>query len=247
MDFSWVIAGPTCTRYLAALGADVIKVEAPNRPDPGRASELHSVLGQTKRAIALDLKQPEAVQVALDLAARSDLVIENFATGVMDRLGIGEQALREANPNLILVSASGLGRTGPESGRVAYGTLLQCYTGVAALNGHPGRPPRVGMAWLDPMCGLMLALVAAATLFDRQASGRVHPVNFSMVEAMLWTMAKPLIDAQLDALGTPVEARGNASSKYAPHGVYRAHSPTESDDAWLSLAVRNDAKWGRSH
>ena len=236
LDFSWVIAGPTCTRYLAAMGADVIKIEAPNRPDPGRASELHSVLGQTKRAIALDLKQPEAVRIALDLAAESDIVVENFATGVMDRLGIGEEALCEANPNLVLVSASGVGRTGPEADRVAYGTLLQCYTGFAALNGHPGRPPHVGMAWLDPMCGLMLALVSAAAVFDRQATGRVQRVDFSMVEAMLWTMAEPLIDAQLSL---PVEARGNASPQYAPHGIY----PADGDDAWISLVVRDDAEW----
>ncbi len=236
LDFSWVIAGPTCTRYLAAMGADVIKVEAPNRPDPGRASELHSVLGQTKRGITLDLKQPQAVRIALDLAARSDIVIENFATGVMERLGIGTGALRQVNPNLILVSASGLGRTGPEADRVAYGTLLQCYTGFAALNGHPDTPPRVGMAWLDPMCGLMLALVSAAAVYERLTTGRIHRVDFSMVEAMLWTMSEPLIRAQL---GLPVEARGNASEECAPHGVYAA----QGDDAWLSVAVRDDADW----
>ena len=236
LDFSWVIAGPTCTRYLAAMGADVIKVEAPKRPDPGRASELHSVLGQTKRGITLDLKQPQAVQIALDLAARSDRVIENFATGVMERLGIGADALRQVNPNLILVSASGLGRTGPEADRVAYGTLLQCYTGFAALNGHPDTPPRVGMAWLDPMCGLMLALIATAAVFERVTTGRIHRVDFSMVEAMLWTMSEPLIRAQL---GLPVEARGNASEECAPHGVYAA----QGHDAWLSVAVRDDADW----
>ncbi len=236
LDLSWVIAGPTCTRYLAAMGADVIKVEAPGRPDPGRSSELHSVLGQNKRGIVLDLKQPEAVRLALDLAARSDLVVENFATGVLDRLGIGEEALRRVNPNLILVSASGVGRTGPEADRVAYGTLLQCYSGFAGLNGHPGASPRVGMAWLDPMCGLMLALIATAAVFDRQTTGRVHRVDFSMVEAMLWTMAGPLIRAQL---GFPVEARGNASEAYVPHGIY----PAQGDDAWLSLAVRDEAEW----
>src|SRR4026207_1867304 len=85
---SWVIAGPTATRYLAAMGAEVIKIEAPGRGDPGRASELHSVLGQAKRSMVLDLKKPEAVDLARRLAARSDVLIENFATGVMDRLGL---------------------------------------------------------------------------------------------------------------------------------------------------------------
>src|SRR5271166_965310 len=111
LDFSWVIAGPTATRYLAAMGADVIKIEAPGRGDPGRASELHTVLGQAKRSIVLDLKQPEAVDVARSLAEQCDVLVENFATGVMDRLGLGAAALQQRNPELIYVSASGLGRT----------------------------------------------------------------------------------------------------------------------------------------
>src|SRR5690348_14360949 len=93
LDFSWVIAGPTTTRYLAAMGAEVIKIEAPGRGDPGRASEPHTVLGQAKRGIVLDLKQSEAVVVARALAAKSDVLIENFATGVMERLGLGADAL----------------------------------------------------------------------------------------------------------------------------------------------------------
>src|SRR6185437_3584926 len=149
------------------MGAEVIKVEAPGRGDPGRASELHTVLGQAKRGIVLDLKRPEAVALARALAARCDVLVENFATGVMDRLGLGADALRAENPDLIYVSASGLGRTGPEAQAAAYGTLLQCYAGFAGLNRHPGVPPRVGFAWLDPMCGLMLAFVTAAALWRR--------------------------------------------------------------------------------
>ena len=120
LDFSWVIAGPTTTRYLAAMGAEVIKVEAPGRGDPGRASELHTVLGQAKKSIVLDLKKPEAVEIARALAAKSDILIENYATGVMDRLGLGAEALKAVNPDLIYISASGMGRTGPEAqgGRV---------------------------------------------------------------------------------------------------------------------------------
>ncbi len=236
LDFSWVIAGPTTTRYLAAMGAEVIKVEAPGRGDPGRASELHTVLGQAKRGIVLDLKRPEAVAVARALAAKSDVLIENFATGVMDRLGLGAAALQAVNPALVFVSASGLGRTGPESRGVAYGTLLQCYAGFAGLNRHPDVPPRVGFAWLDPMCGLMLAFVSAAALWQRQHGGAVARVDFSMIEAMLWTMAKPLLATQLTGPPKPV---GNGSSRYAPHGVYRCAG----DDAWIAVAVTCDEEW----
>lgn len=238
LDFSWVIAGPTATRYLAAMGAEVIKVEAPGQGDPGRATELHTVLGQAKRGIVLDLKQPAAVEVARGLAVRSDVLIENFATGVMDRLGLGAAALQALNPDLLVVSASGLGRTGPEAKAVAYGTLLQSYAGFAGLNRHPDRPPRIGMAWLDPMCGLLLACAVAAGLWRRRRDGAAARVDFSMIEAMLWTMAEPLLGAQA---GTPPRPRGNASDRNAPHGVYRCAG----DDDWLAIAVTGDDDWRR--
>jgi len=236
LDFSWVIAGPTTTRYLAAMGAEVIKIEAPGRGDPGRASELHTVLGQAKRSVVLDLKKAEAVALARGLAAKSDVLIENFATGVMDRLSLGAEALRALNPDLIYVSASGLGRTGPEAQAVAYGTLLQCYAGFAGLNRHPDVPPRIGFAWLDPMCGLMLAFIVAAGLWHRQRAGGVARIDFSMIEAMLWTMAEPLLATQL---GTPPQPQGNRSNRYAPHNVYRCAG----EDDWIGIVVRSDEEW----
>jgi crotonobetainyl-CoA:carnitine CoA-transferase CaiB-like acyl-CoA transferase len=229
LDFSWVIAGPTTTRYLAAMGAEVIKVEAPGRGDPGRTSELHTVLGQAKRGIVLDLKQHEAVEIARALAERSDVLVENFATGVMDRLGLGAYALRQRNPGLIYLSASGLGRTGPEAHAVAYGTLLQCYAGFAGLNRHPGIAPRVGFAWLDPMCGLMLAFIAAAAIWRRRRTGDTARIDFSMIEAMLWTLAEPLLAAQS---GSPPKPRGNESDHYASHSAWRCAG----DDAWVAIA-----------
>ena len=156
----------------------------------------------------------------------------------MDRLGLGAAAIEEINPRLIYVSASGLGRTGPEAQAVAYGTLLQCYAGFAGLNRHPGVPPRVGFAWLDPMCGLMLAFIAAAALWQRHQHGNVVRVDFSMLEAMLWTMAGPLIEAQLGAQPQPL---GNYSQGYVPHGAYRCSG----DDDWLSLAVTDEKQWRR--
>jgi benzylsuccinate CoA-transferase BbsF subunit len=178
----------------------------------------------------------EGVAVAKALAAECDVLIENFATGVMDRLGLGEGDLQRVNPNLIYVSASGLGRTGPEARAVAYGTLLQCYAGFAGLNRHPNIAPRVGFAWLDPMCGLMLAFLVAAALWHRRKTGNVARIDFSMIEAMLWTMAEPLRQTQL---GAPPQPRGNDSENHFPHGVYRCAG----DDDWLSLAVTDNRQW----
>jgi crotonobetainyl-CoA:carnitine CoA-transferase CaiB-like acyl-CoA transferase len=155
---------------------------------------------------------------------------------VMDRLGLGAEALQRENPDLVYVSASGVGRTGPEARAVAYGTLLQCYTGFAGLNRHPDAAPRVGFAWLDPMCGLMLGFIVGAALWRRQRTGGVARIDFSMMEAMLWTMAEPLLAAQLDAPPRPV---GNASSTHAPHGAYRCAG----NDEWISIAATTDAEW----
>ena len=154
----------------------------------------------------------------------------------MDRLGLGADVLQTLNPNLIYVSASGLGRTGPEAHAVAYGTLLQCYAGFAGLNRHPEIPPRVGFAWLDPMCGLMLAFIVAAGLWQRRRYGGIARVDFSIIEALLWTMAEPLLATQLE---TPPRPQGNHSSRYVPHGVYRCAG----DDDWISIAVISDEQW----
>jgi crotonobetainyl-CoA:carnitine CoA-transferase CaiB-like acyl-CoA transferase len=236
LDFSWVIAGPTTTRHLAAMGADIIKVEAPGRGDPGRASELHTVLGQGKRAIVLNLKSQEAVDIAQRLAGECDILIENFGTGVMERFGLGAKELCAANPNLLYMSASGLGRTGPEAGAVAYGTLLQCYAGFAGLNGQPDAAPRVGFAWLDPMCGLKIAFAAAAWIWNRKAGGGGARIDYSMIEALLWTLAEPILAAQL---GDAPKPEGNASARYAPHGVY----PAKGKDQWIALAIETNEQW----
>jgi crotonobetainyl-CoA:carnitine CoA-transferase CaiB-like acyl-CoA transferase len=113
---------------------------------------------------------------------------------------------------------------------------LQCYAGFAGLNRHPDTPPRVGLAWLDPMCGLMLAFIVAAGLWQRRRAGGVARIDFSMIEAMLWTMAEPLLATQLAA---PPQPRGNESPRHAPHSVYRCAG----EDEWVSLVTTTDAEW----
>jgi crotonobetainyl-CoA:carnitine CoA-transferase CaiB-like acyl-CoA transferase len=154
----------------------------------------------------------------------------------MDRLGLGAAELQALNPDLTYISASGMGRTGPEAKAVAYGTLLQCYAGFAGLNRHPERPPRVGFAWLDPMCGLLLPFLAAASLWRRAHQGGGTRVDLSMVEALLWTLAEPVLEAQTEGSAKP---KGNRDPAMSPHGVY----PCQGEDAWLALAVRGDTEW----
>jgi crotonobetainyl-CoA:carnitine CoA-transferase CaiB-like acyl-CoA transferase len=237
LDLSWVIAGPTTTRYLAALGADVVKVEAPSRPDPGHRSELHAVLGRTKRDVALDLKAPGALDVLRRLVAESDIVVENFATGATERLGLGYDDLRAIREDIVMLSASGLGRTGPDAGHVAYGTLVQCFAGFADLNGYAGRPPVTGFAWSDPLLGLLLPFAATAALHARDDGRGGRRVDLSMAEALLWTMPGTLLEVQRD--GAVPRRLGNTSRDFWPHDVFRAAG----EDEWIAIGVTSDGEW----
>ena len=150
--------------------------------------------------------------------------------------------MRAIKPDLVYVSASGSGRSGPQARGVAYGTLLQSFTGFAGLNRHLGRAPRVGFAWLDPMCGLLLAFSVAAAIWQLRHSGAVARIDLSMIEAMLWTMAQPLLEAQS---GAPPQPQGNRSRSHVPHGAWACAGDDASHDEWISVAIRNDDEWRR--
>ena len=236
LDFSWVIAGPTGTRYLALMGAEVIKIENPSRPDNARAGTLHNVIGQSKLGMSIDLKAEGALAAVQRLVKDTDVVVDNFATGVMERFGLGYEDLCAIRPDIIQLSSSGLGRSGPHSDWVAYGSLLDAYVGFLD-EAEVGRPPKSGMAWIDPLAGLFLGFAVVAALRERDRTGAGRHIDFSMVEAVLWTMTDALACAQIpDAKMHPA---GNDSATHVPHNLYRAMG----DDRWLAIAVTNDEEW----
>ena len=237
LDLSWIIAGPTATRFLAMMGAEVIKVGSARRPDPSTRGAPFQAYNQSKLYASLNISRPEGLELAMRLVSVSDIVIENFAAGVIERLGLGYDALRQAKPDIIMLSSSGTGHSGPDKDYVAYGSLLQYYTGWNAISGYPDSEPIKGGLWADPWVGMELAMVAAAAFNHRAVTGEGNYVDFSMAEALTASIPEALLDYQMnDRVPEPM---GNTDHHHAPHNVYRC----KGDDRWLAIAVTNYEEW----
>jgi crotonobetainyl-CoA:carnitine CoA-transferase CaiB-like acyl-CoA transferase len=238
VDFSWVLTGPICTRILAALGAEVIKVESAARADLSSRDLAWEELNPSKRSITLNLKEGRARDLARALIARSDVVVENFSTGVMDRLGLDYPGLVKVNPRIIMASSSALGRTGPERERVAYGTLIQCFTGWATLSAHPGRPPRTsGGIWTDPLTAVFETVLILAAIWRQRATGVGGFYDLSMAETTICSLPEPILAWCMNQ--EILQPRGNRHPRWAPQGCY----PAAGTDRWIALSVQSDPEW----
>ena len=237
LDLSWIIAGPTATRFLASMGAEVIKVGSARRPDPSTRGPAFQAYNQSKLYASLNLSKPEGLELVKRLLAISDVVIENFAAGVIERLGLGYDVVRAARPDIIMVASSGTGHFGPHTDYVAYGSLLQHYTGWNSISGHPNRAPVTGGLWADPWVGMELAMVTVASLNNRALTGEGQYVDFSMAEALSACLPEAVLDYQMnDRVKEPM---GNRDDWYAPHGVYHCFG----SDRWVAIAVTNGSEW----
>ena len=195
VDLSHAIAGPTCTNMLVELGATVIKVEPPGIGDGFRHYTEHggepmlsipfASINAGKRSIALDLKTPAGIDLLWRLLERADLLVENFRPGVLDRLGLGFDALHARNPRLILVSITGFGQTGPLADRGAYDHIAQAMSGIALLNTGPEGPQKIGMPIIDSFTGYLATIGLLAALRRRDASGVGEHVDVAMLDAAL--------------------------------------------------------------
>jgi crotonobetainyl-CoA:carnitine CoA-transferase CaiB-like acyl-CoA transferase len=239
VEFSWVIAGPMMTRYLAVLGAEVIRVESERRAEFRARGGSFALLNDNKKSCRLDLSNPRARTLALRLVEQADVVVENFGTGVMDRLGLGYEALRQVRPELIVLACSGVGRSGPDREKLAFGTLLQLASGWSLLQGHADEDEIVvGGAWTDPLSAATGAFALLAALHHRRQTGQGTFIDLSMVEATLCGLPESLMDLAMNRR-RPAR-RGNSDRVAAPHGVY----PCRGDDAWVAIAVRDQVEWG---
>lgn len=252
-DFTWVWAGPHATLQLAHLGAEVIRVEALQRPcvtrllppwpdgRPGvNRSGYFNQYNQGKRSIVVDLKTRDGLELAHRLVARSDVAAENFAAGVMDRLGLGYDVLRTLNPAVVMIALSGYGATGPERAFVSYGPAQVPLSGLSSLTGYRGAPPmHVGISYGDPNGGMHGAFAVLAALWHRERTGEGQYIDLSQWETSMVVLPEGIMEAVMN--GTAPERNGNRDPHMAPHGIFRAAG----DDRWIALAVRDDEEWRR--
>jgi crotonobetainyl-CoA:carnitine CoA-transferase CaiB-like acyl-CoA transferase len=250
-DFTQFIAGPTATHLFASLGAQVIKLESIQRPDGIRFASSRTPdvprwweygwvfhgFNAGKRGITLDLKQPAGVELARRLIAGADLVVENFAPGVMEGFGLSWEEIARLNPRAILVRMPAFGLEGPWRDRVGLAQTMEQLTGMAAVTGLPDGPPLLPRGACDGIAGLHAAFAALAALEARERDGRGRLVVCNMAETALNVAAEALVEHA--AYGALVSREGNHSPFAAPQNVYRCSGP----DRWLALSVESDAQW----
>jgi len=206
LDFTQVFAGPFGSYQLALLGADVVKVERPGGEDMRRAPPADDwsrrdmsthwlAISANKRSITLDLKQADAVEIVKRLAGTVDVVMENFRPGVMDKLGIGYEALSAVNPRLIYCAVSGFGHSGPAREQAGYDGKIQAMSGIMSITGHPEMgPTRAGFAVCDALSGMTAAFAVSSALYQRSHTGRGQFVDVAMLDASLAFLSPNVVE-----------------------------------------------------
>lgn len=252
-DFCWAWAGPYGALNLAHLGAEVIRIESNTRMCPTRnippwpnnerginRSGYFNQYNQGKRSLNLDLKKPDGIALAKQLIAKSDIVIENYAAGVMDKMGLGYEVLRTVKPSIIMIALSGYGAVGPEKGYVSYGPPQVALSGMSSLTGYRGGDPaQAGFSYGDPNGGIHGTFSVMCALLHRARTGEGQYIDLSQREACAMLLPEGLMEYAMN--GTQPERNGSRDSYMAPHGVFRS----KGNDRWVSLAVRDEGEWQR--
>jgi crotonobetainyl-CoA:carnitine CoA-transferase CaiB-like acyl-CoA transferase len=242
LDFTWLLAGPYATRILADFGAEVIKVQS-RRTSGGVESNLTGFFNhwnRNKQSITLDMSYLEAREIVLKLTKISDVVIENFSPRVMSNWELNYEKLKEVRPDLIMVSMSGMGRTGPWKDFVAFGPTIQAFSGLTYLTSFTQDSPiGIGYAYADLIAGLYGAFAVLAALEHRDRTGKGQYIDLSEYEAMSTFMGPTLLDIGVNQ--KEVLPQGNQPDYViaAPYGCYRCLG----EDRWCVIAVFEEDEW----
>ena len=260
LDFSRIWAGPHATKLLADMGAEVIKVESirawdPHRmivgsgnlpdgergDDPWNRSGWFNTLHMSKLGVTAEMRHPKGKALIEELVSISDVVIENFRSGLMERRGLGYDALRAIRPDVIMVSMPAFGSAGPWKDFIQYGIGQEQLGGISAMNGYRGEdaPVKSGVNFGDPISGAHAAGAALSALWRRRRTGEGCFIDVSQLESTIMTIGEHLLGFQMNGRRTP--NRGNRHPVYAPHGAY----PCKGDDEWITIAVAGDGEWRR--
>lgn len=251
LDFTWAWAGPHGTYLLACLGAEVIKVESRNRPDHARKRSLaagpsyrgideapwFNDMNPNKLSLSVDLRRPEGIEVIKRLAVHCHAVTENFRPGVLKRLGLSYEILREARPDIIMVSSSLNGADGPEKDYIGYAPNFSALGGISSLTGRAGEPPSAVGGRSDLLSGVYLAFAVVAAICFRQRTGKGLYIDMSSREAMACSAGEAFMEYALT--GRIPKPEGNADEVMAPHNCY----PCQGEERWISIAVGSEAEW----
>jgi benzylsuccinate CoA-transferase BbsF subunit len=250
LDFTWAWAGPQATLLLALMGAEVIKVESKHRLDHSRlrslvagpsmsgpdGSFIFNTLNLNKLSVTLNLSKPEAIEIAKSLAKISDVVAQNMRPGVLERLGLGYEDLKKVKPDIIMLSSSAVGSTGPERLYTGYAPTFAAMGGMAYITGRIGGKPAPLMGTIDLRVGSTGTFAVLAALYHRMRTGEGQHIDLSSAEAVSALMGDAFMDY---AMNRRIQERaGNRDRAMAPHGVYRCL-----DNKWVSIAVGSEEEW----
>jgi crotonobetainyl-CoA:carnitine CoA-transferase CaiB-like acyl-CoA transferase len=246
LDLTRVLAGPYCAMLLGDMGAEVIKIEEPGKGDDTRGwppfaggeSTYFMSVNRNKKSVTLNLKTPEGRELLKKLARKSDVLLENFRTGTMEKLGLGYATLAKLNPKLVYCAISGFGESGPESHRGGYDLIVQAESGVMDLTGFPDGPPvKVGNSIADLVAGMSGAHGVTLALLARRRTRRGQKVEVAMLDVMA-SLLTYQAGMYLNAGRTPAR-RGNEHPSIVPYEVFKAA------DGYLALGVANNSLWER--
>ena len=248
VELGTLIAGPFAGRLLGDMGARVVKIEDPGRPDPLRTwgqgerdgrRHFWTVHARNKESITLDLRCPDGAAIFLDLVARADVVVENFRPGTLEKWGLGPDRLHEVNPGLVIGRVSGYGQTGPQATRAGYASVAEGVSGLRHLNGFPDRPPpRMALSIGDTLGGMFAVQGILAALLARTTTGRGQVVDVALTESCLAVQESVIPD--FDAAGVVRGPSGTRLEGIAPSNLYRA-----SDGVWVIIAANQDTVFRR--
>ena len=238
-DFTQVVQGPYATMLMAMMGAEVLKMETASRY-PGDSRDLGPFVRNniSKKSISIDFKHPKGVALAKEIVKVSDLVTENFGTGVIERLGLGYEDLKKVKPDVIMLCSTGLGRRGPYKNAIGYYAEVANFAGLSYLSGYKeGKPGQVAGIWADHLTGMLIVFAALAALRHHRKTGQGQYIEMCMAENVIAALPERFLDYTVNGrLQPPME---NRDFFMAPHGVYRC----DGFDKWVAIAVANDEEW----